>query len=471
MSQSLADELAAIPALRDLSDDDRRWIADRSEINELQPGEILTRPGDPPDWLQFLLQGEIHMYPEPQARDAGRLYVMRAPNITGMLPFSRMKRIPRLTKAATYLRYASFPAAQIPELLRNIPAIEPRLVEVLADRIKETTQFEQQSEKLASLGRLAAGLAHELNNPAAAARRAAAALRVTIREAEASTARLAVAVGLETVSKLVALREELDGRPARHLSTLDRSDCEDVLANVLDDLGVEESWRAAPSLVDSGVDKAWLLRFLEPVPQAARTTAIDCLESHLRAGELLRTVEDAAERISRLVGAVKEYTYMDRAQAHEVDIHEGIDSTIRILSNKLKGILVRREYAPNLPRITAFGGELNQVWTNILDNAADALQGAGEIVIRTSTVDDRVAVEIIDSGPGMTKEVVDRVFDPFFTTKGVGAGTGLGLDIARRVVEAQHFGVIHVDSRPGATSFRIELPIHRPATEILRDMD
>jgi signal transduction histidine kinase len=210
------------------------------------------------------------------------------------------------------------------------------------------------------------------------------------------------------------------------------------------------------------VDRDWLDSFVAAVPVEARNTALECLENHLRAAEILRTVEEAADRIARLVSAVKQYTFMDKAALQEIDVHEGLNSTLRILSSKLARVSVKREYEPDLPRINGYGAELNQVWTNVLDNAADALDGDGEIVIRTSANGGNICVEIRDSGPGMTPEVAARVFDPFFSTKGVGSGTGLGMDIARRIVE-QHRGVIQVESHPGSTSFRIDLPISGPA--------
>jgi signal transduction histidine kinase len=458
----LAAELAGFPVLAGLAEDDLQWLADRCTVVELQPGDVLLRPGDPPDTMHLILEGELHAIPESKAKDGGRLYILRAREITGMLPFSRMTRIPRLATAATYMRIAEYPASRFPEMLQRIPALEPRMVALLADRIKQTTQTEQQAEKLASLGRLAAGLAHELNNPAAAAYRAASSLRATFAEAEAGTARLTATIGLEAVGRLTEMRRELARRPTRHLSTLERGDLEDELGSALDEMGFAEAWRIAPPLVDSGVDRAWLDGFLAAVPTEARTTALQCLECHLRAAEVLRTVEEAAERITRLVGAVKQYTFMDRAALQEIDVHEGLNSTLRILSSKLARVTVKREYAPDLPRITGYGAELNQVWTNILDNAADALDGDGEILIRTSANGKHISVEIRDNGPGMSPEIVARVFDPFFSTKGVGSGTGLGMDIARRIVE-QHRGSIQLESQPGTTSFRIELPITGPA--------
>ncbi len=465
MKTELATDLARLfPVLADLRESDILWIADRCTVVDFVSGDVVLRPGDPPDRMLFVLQGELHSIPETQARDAGRMYIFRAGEITGMLPFSRMTRIPRLVTAATRTRIAEFPASEFPEMLKEIPALEPRMVALLADRIKQTTQSEQQVEKLASLGRLSAGLAHELNNPAAAARRAAADLRGALEESVMSTARLTDAVGLETTQRLRDRRKELADRPARHLSTLERGDLEDQLAATLDGMGFSDAWRIAPSLVDSGVDAGWLESFLAVAPAESRELALECLECNLRATEILRTVEEAADRITRLVGAVKQYTFMDKASLGEVDVHAGLDSTLRILANKLSSVTVRREYASDLPPIIGLGAELNQVWTNVLDNAADALAGEGEILIRTWAGDGKVSIEIRDSGPGMAPEVAARVFDPFFSTKGVGSGTGLGMDIARRIVE-QHRGVIEVESRPGSTSFRITLPVSGPARE------
>lgn len=325
------------------------------------------------------------------------------------------------------------------------------------------TSMEQNRERLASLGTMAAGLAHELNNPAAAARRAAAELADAL-EVLGSTIGLFVESGVERTEAagLVAMQRQAMETAAQPpaLTTLDTADAEDALADHLAELGVAEGWRLAEPLARAGVDRA----FLDRVSQLAGTAtaaALGWIAASLSARELAAELADSTGRMSSLVGAVKRYAYMDRGDLAEVDVHEGLETTVTILGHKLKHteITVTRDYDPALPTLVARGAELNQVWTNLIDNAIDALGQQGTITLSTRLDGDCAEVEVADDGPGIPREVRDRIFDPFFTTKDVGHGTGLGLDTARRIVVDRHRGSLTVDSAPGRTVFRARLPL------------
>jgi signal transduction histidine kinase len=309
---------------------------------------------------------------------------------------------------------------------------------------------------------MAAGLAHELNNPAAAARRAAAQLTEAL-DAIGSALNSFVEAGVERedAERLLALqRQALDqAAAASALDTLDAADAEEELLEQLEALGVTEPWRLAEPLAAAGVDRQWLDR-VSALAGPASGAALRWVAASLTAGRLAVELVESTERMSGLVGAVKSYAYMDRGDLVEVDLHEGLETTLTVLGYKLKhsAVKVARDYDRTLPLLTVRGSELNQVWTNLLDNAIDALGEGGTITITTRAEGECAAVEIADDGPGIPEELLGRIFDPFFTTKDVGKGTGLGLATARRVVVDRHDGSLSFDTRPGATTFRVRLP-------------
>ena len=337
------------------------------------------------------------------------------------------------------------------------------MIRRIAPVMQRLTGIEQSRERLASLGTMAAGLAHELNNPAAAARRAASQLREEVGIVQSTLVKF-VKSGVERADAevLVGLQQEALERAAgaTALDTLDASDAEDALLGLLEGLGLPEPWRLAEPLAAAGVDQEWLDRVAAHAGKATGA-ALHWVAATLTIGRVSTELCESTDRISALVSAVKSYAYMDRGGLVEVDLHEGLETTLTVLNHKLKhtAISVERDYDRTLPRMTVHGSELNQVWTNLLDNAIGALGDAGTITIRTRAEDGYAIVELTDDGPGVPDDVRDRIFDPFFTTKDVGAGTGLGLATARQIVVERHDGELGVDSRPGATTFRVTLPL------------
>ena len=333
----------------------------------------------------------------------------------------------------------------------------------------------QQHGKLISLGTMAAGLAHELNNPAAAIGRSAAEAREAFREASEKAAELGSLPLTEGQRSFVAGLEEVARRTAASLDPLEVSDLEDELAMWLEDRGVEEGWEISSTLAGAGLDTAWLEELAERVPQEALGGVLGWLRATMAGDELLREIEGGSARISELVGAIKTFTHMDKAASRKVDVHAGLNSTLIMLGHKLKkgDVEVVRDYEKDLPHVCGHASELNQVWTNLLDNAIDAVDGQGRITVRTASEDGRVLVEVSDDGPGIPDDVRERIFEPFYTTKDVGEGTGLGLDISYRVIVEDHKGDIRVLSEPGDTRFQVRLPVNEPGdaqTTVDRDL-
>jgi len=455
----LVEELRHISTFADLSDQDLAWLASQMTLIELAPGEIFLREGSPADRLFVILEGELRGERQSDGKEQ-RIYVARAGQVTGMLPFSRLTQFPSTVRAVGHARIAALPADRFPDMLRRIPLLAPRLVGLLSDRIREATRNEQQQEKMAALGKLSAGLAHELNNPAAAARRAAESLReaiATLRKANSRLDRRALSV--EQRLSLSELEAEIVEQPDTVLDPLDRGDREDEIAGWLEKHGVSQSAQLATNLVDAGFEHSCLTQIASAFPPDAIDDVLTRVSASLLVGRLANEIEHSTGRISDLVQAIKEYSHMDQMSQQEVDIHQGLENTLLILRNRLKqGISIARDYDRTLPKVCAHPGELNQVWTNLVDNAIDAMSGKGELRIRTARELDKVLVEIGDSGPGIPPEIQKRIFEPFFTTKGVGEGLGLGLDTVYRIVR-NHHGDVRFDSRPADTRFQVRLPL------------
>jgi signal transduction histidine kinase len=451
-------ELLAVPVFADLPDNQIAWFLSHAEEIVLKPEDTYLHQGAPADAMFVILEGQL------QARGelGGEVFSFMAKpgDVTGVLPFSRMKTFPLTGRAVTNGRVLRFPASLFPELVQKMPELASRLVGLMSDRIRETTRREQQRDRLAALGKLSAGLAHELNNPASAARRASSQLRKTIKQIKEASHQLGAqeltASQKAEIDKLEASLIQRDGPPP---DTLTISTLEDQLDTVLRSHGQNDLWQLAGDLARKGARPEVLESLFSLLDATTARAALVRIAAALEIASLLDEIESSTARISDLVGAIKEYTYMDQSPVQNVDISKSVETTLTILNHKLKhGIAVHREYHPAPFLVNSFGSELNQVWTNIIDNAIDAMEGKGELSIRTFRDADCVVVEISDNGPGIVADVLPHIFEPFFTTKGVGQGTGLGLDTVQRIVK-KHQGDINVNSKPGQTIFQVFLPL------------
>jgi signal transduction histidine kinase len=370
-------------------------------------------------------------------------------------------------RAAMSLHVLRLHMQYFPELIQRIPVLGYRLVAVMSDRIRETTRQETQRDKLMALGKLSAGLAHELNNPAAAAQRAAKSLKETMDAVRAASLRLLRhPLTADQRQAVVDFEREVTEQVAEksdaHLDPLELADREAELTECLEAHKVEEPWKIAGPLAEANasLDKMEALRGL--VGDDVLIDALRRIASVITIFRLIHEIDNSTKRISELVTAIKRYSYMDQAAMQEVDLREDLDNTLKIFGHWIKkGITVTRDYDPSLPKVCAYGSELNQVWTNLIDNAIDAMNGQGELRVRARRDLDAVCVEIGDNGPGIPPEIKSRIFDPFFTTKPVGEGTGLGLDTAMRIVQ-KHHGSFDVKSKPGDTRFSVRIPLQQP---------
>lgn len=452
--------LRQTPLFARLTEEQLASIAHGTEV-WLQPGEYLVRQGERRDDFYVVLDGSIEWTAQVSQRTVHVL--THEPGMYfGHEPILLNIPVPVSGRALTAMHLYKWGVDAFWHMLSVQPSMTRELLTSVVQRFQTLEEVSQQQAKLISLGTMAAGLAHELNNPAAAAHRAAERLRATLQSVQASTLKLnqqLTPVQREFLADLQHNATERATQPSS-LDPLTQSDQEDTLTTWLDEHGVADGWKLAPTLVGAGLDTHQLDTLAEHIEARVLNDVLTWLEATLAAVGLLDEVEQSTLRISTLVKAVKEYTYMDQAPQQEVDVHDGLENTLTILGYKLKSdVSVTREYDRSLPRISAYGSELNQVWTNLLDNAIAAMDGHGQICIRTAQEGQYVRVEIADNGPGIPPDIQSRIFEPFFTTKGVGEGTGLGLDIAYRIVVGRHHGDISVSSKPGDTRFQVRLPI------------
>jgi signal transduction histidine kinase len=454
-------DLRNIVVFSDLPEEQLAWLAQQGEEVRAEVGDVLFREGEPADHMFVFLEGEFEGRGE---RGERRIFHASAGDVTGLLPFSRLQKFQGSGRATTRLRVARFHKRIFPEMLQRMPILTERLVTLMLDRVREFTRVSEQRDKLEALGKLSAGLAHELNNPAAAVKRAASAIWDVRKELRAAYLRLDQR-SLTREQRIYIAKCEDDALALVHspksasLTSLERSDREQELEDWMQAHAIPEPWKIAPTLVEAQIDPARLTSIADTVgADALRDVLLRINYSFIAAG-MVEEIRQGAMRISELVQAVKEYTYMDQGAEQEIDIHSGIESTLTILAYKLRGksIQVDREYDLGLPKICAYGAELNQVWTNLIANAIDAASEGGRLRIRTFQDLHDVVVEIQDNGSGIPPDVLPHIFEPFFTTKGVGEGTGLGLDTAMRVIR-KHRGDIRVASKPGATTFHVGIP-------------
>ena len=455
------DCLRTVPLFRRLPDDKLAWIAEHGEEVRLETGDVVARQGDPPDGFYVVMEGETE-WTRKVGQEEVFVVTLGEGSIFAELIMVLDAPYPTTGRATADTKLLKLDAEEFWEMLRICPEVLRGILATSVERAELHESVSQKHAKLISLGTMAAGLAHELNNPAAAINRNAAEAREAFLASSEKAAKLAaLSMTPEQRAAVAGLPGEVAELAPTTLDAVDRSDLEDEVAIWLEDRDVEDAWDVSPTLVGAGLDVEWLDGLSGRVPEDAFGGVVGWLASQVAGDDLLREIEDGSGRISELVRAIKSYTHMDKAASKEVDVHGGLDSTLVMLGHKLKkgDVHVVRDYAAGLPKVCGHAGELNQVWTNLLDNAIDAVGGHGRIELRTSREDGRVLVEVSDDGPGIPQDVQDRMFEPFYTTKDVGKGTGLGLDISRRVVVDDHKGDIRVDSRPGETRFQVRLPI------------
>src|ERR1700688_4543105 len=451
-------ELLRFPVFADLPDDQLAWFISQSQEMNLKAGDVYARQGDPADAMFVMLEGHFQAWGE--LRGEAFAFDLEPGDVAGILPFSRMKQFTVPGRAVTDGRVLKFPASLFPDLVQKMPELTTRLVGLMSDRIRETTRIEKKRDRLASLGKLSAGLAHELNNPASAAKRATSQLRHILKKIRDASLELGrrdlTSVQKSEIERLEASFTQKDVVPPDALTT---SDLEDQIDSLLRSHGQNDLWQLAADLARRNIKPEVLESLFANLDGDTARAALVRIAASAEVASLLHEIESSTSRISDLVGAIKEYTYMDQAPVQNVDIVRSLETTLTILNHKLKqGVVVQRDYQPAPLLVNSFGSELNQVWTNIIDNAIDAMHGQGELRIGPYQDNDCVVVEIGDNGPGIPEEVQPHIFEPFFTTKGVGEGTGLGLDTVQRIVK-KHRGNIQVSSKPGDTRFQVWLPL------------
>jgi signal transduction histidine kinase len=456
------DELRQVPLLADLSEEDLEQLYQMATTVSIPAGELVLREGDPGDSLFVVLDGQLEVT-KRQGRQDVLLAVYKPGQFFGEMAL--LEQAPRSASVRTLResRLLVISQAAFQTLLSCSASAPLKILHIVTSRLRSTESMLIQNEKMAGLGTLAAGLAHELNNPAAAIRRSSAQLRDALAERERLAVQLSTLASdphqKETLSVLQEDATERTTTVSLH-DPLTLSEQEDLLQDWLEDHGVGQSWELAPVLVSFGWDRDELERLAYRFTPEQLTIVVRWLGANSSVYGLLEEVGQSAEAMSEIVKAVKTYSYLDQAPIQEIDVRESLENTLVLLRPKIEsGVSITRDYADDVPRIEAYGSELNQVWTNIIDNAIDAIQAQGVLTLHTYTEDGAVIVEILDNGPGIPSDIQSRIFEPFFTTKAPGAGTGLGLHIAYNIVVHKHHGQIQVTSEPGETRFRVVLPV------------
>jgi signal transduction histidine kinase len=463
------EELRTLFLFESLDTDKLSWLCEHGRV-ERYPAGLIHTEGEPATCFYVLLDGTISMSRRVQRDDVEITRTSQRGVYAGAMQAYLGDQVPQVysssLRALTECRMFVLPAEEFGRMMRDWFPMAMHLLEGLFFGMRNTNLVIGQRERLVELGALAAGLTHELNNPAAAAVRATSALRERVAGMRHKLALLAGGhIAPPKLRQLTELQEAAVERAAKapDLSPLEASDREDELADWLDAHDIAGGYDLAPVFVAAGLDATWADEVAEAVAPEQLEGAMRWLGYTVETENLMREIEDSTGRISTLVGAAKQYSQMDRAPYQLIDVHDGLESTLVMLTHKIGDrVRVERDFDRSLPRVPAFAGELNQVWTNLVDNSVSAMDGEGTITVRTARDGDQVMVEIGDTGPGVPDELKERIFEPFFTTKPVGEGTGLGLDISWRIVVQRHRGDIRVKSRPGDTRFQVRLPITAP---------
>lgn len=454
-------ELRRVAAFSDLPEEQLVWFLGSVEDIFLQAGEVFVREGDPADWMIVFLEG-LFQWRGEFGGDTVSLPA-RAGEISGVFPFSRMRQFTVTGRALTDGRLLKFPASLLPELVQKMPELTTRLVATMSDRIREGTRIEQQRDRLVSLGKLAAGLAHELNNPASAAQRASGGMRHALAKMRNANAELwRRPIGEPERARIEALESSLL-RTSTPLDGLALSDLEEHLDSILKSHAFENAWELSGALARGGMSADTLNSLLKDLDAETARAAIARMAAAVDVSALLSAIESGTVRISDLIRTVKDYTHMDQTPAQNVDIVRSVETTLSTLGHLLQpSIMVQRDYPKEPLLVNTVSNELNQVWANLIENAIEAMLGQGELRLHIFREDRNAVVEIGDDGPGIPPEIESHIFDPFFTTKGTGEGTGLGLNTVRTIVR-KYGGSIHVNSRPGDTRFQVWLPCVGPS--------
>jgi signal transduction histidine kinase len=468
-ARSIADIVAAlstIEVLQGLTEEEFTWLATHGTQRFGKDGDLIFSQGTPPEHLMFILSG--HVLVQRHSSSPVSVLIGQTGRITGKTPFSRIKAWNADGRSSGDTWILELHDSHFPELLTAIPSMTQRVVRVLLDRTREYTRAEEQIGKLAALNKLAANLAHELINPASAAKSGASHL---LSAEEGPPGRTAYQIGmvlgtddclsayLDWLSRLRSAvsraRQTANGNPS-----VDNASLEDSLINWLEEKGFDEAWKLAPRLAEANIQLSSLQEIERLVPEDKLCAAMSDAMAALEREASLLLVSEAVDRIFRLVTAVKDYSYMDRQAVQDVNIAESLDTVLHLFQPRLIGITVRRCYSPDVPLLQAFGSELNQAWAALIENSLDAMGDSGTLTLSARLQGKTILVEITDTGHGIPPEFANHVFEPFFTTKPFGKGLGLGLDTVQRVIQ-KHFGAVAFDSKPRETTFHVRLPLDR----------
>ncbi len=461
------EDLLSLELFQVLPQERLEWICDRAQILELKDGDRLVQEGDPPRGFFILMTGQLCLTRQSEGIEMP-IGQHDAPSFLGEIPVLTDEPIMVSAHCKGNCRIYELSGVDFRTLLHECRPFEILVFRALAKRSRGLESFIRNREKMAALGTLSAGLAHELNNPAAALVRALKSVPAALTELQ----RMNLVYGQRQVDE-VHTAEWLKVRDQgyetilhQRIEPLKLPDLEDQILEWLEDYGVENAWKLAEPLAEAGMEVDTLADLIAPWqndPTELRDMGLRWLALSFEVMSMIGSGLRGAERIAELVHSMKSYSHLDQGAQQIVDVHEGLEDTIRLFSYKLKhGVVIKRDYDRDLPKIWAYGSELNQVWTNLIDNAIDAMDEKGVLEIATASSGDRVQVQITDSGAGIPPEIQSRIFEPFYTTKSVGKGSGLGLDVVRRIVENRHFGSISLESTPGKTCFTICLPIASP---------